>query len=485
MAVTRIVICGGGLAGRVTAAMLTKQLGATARITLVDCDGASESDFFYGSVTSPSAYAFNLAAGVPEPRLVLDTNAAFSWGTRFTGWGPERRSWMQCFHLPLPVINGVQLHHYLRRVGVQEIEPYLVTAALAQRGVFAHPLETGSGLLKRAEYGYQFDPATYLVPFTRAAQGHDFRVVRAQVAEVICTSEGISELRLSTGEVLTADLHVDCTGSRASLISQVSGEEVKGRRLRALMSAESRDGVGAPYRSVTAHDFGWQSETPLQGTNLKLTVFHPEDAEPRALAAHGATPHHVGEFTIGWRRQPWIHNCVAIGHAAGVAEPLSPAPMILLQRDIERLLSLIPVTEAMSVERREFNRQAGEDHENACLFHQALLEAPPGAASRYWHEASQQPRDEKLARKIALFESRGVLVSYDHEPVNPEDWTILHYGMGRRPLRHDRVADREKEADIRSFLERLQGEIATIAKSLPSQDDYLKGLIRYLRNSNW
>jgi hypothetical protein len=52
-------------------------------------------------------------------------------------------------------------------------------------------------------------------------------------------------------------------------------------------------------------------------------------------------------------------------------------------------------------------------------------------------------------------------------------------------LRYDRVADREGEPDIRRFLAGMQGEIANIAKSLPSQDEYLKGLIRYLRNSNW
>ena len=483
-AVKRIVICGGGLAGRLTAAMLTKQLGATAQITLVDCDDASGSDLFYGSVTSPTAYAFNLAAGVPEPRLLLDTNAAFSWGTRFAGWGTGRRSWMQCFHLPLPVINGVQLHHYLQRIGLQELEPFLVTAAVAQQGVFAHPLETGAGLLKRAEYGYQFDPASYPVPFTRAAQGSTFRMVRAQIAEVACAGENIAGLRLSSGELLAADLYVDCTGTRAVLISRVSGEEVRGRRVRAWVTVEARNGAGAPYRTVTAHDFGWQSDTPLQGASLRFTVSHPEEPDSRPLAAHATTPQQTADVTIGWRRQPWTRNCVALGHAAGVVEPLTPAPMLLLQRDIERLLWLIPQSDEMSVERREFNRQASEDHEHANLFHRALLDAPPEPGLRYWHDAAD-PMSEKLARKIELFESRGVLVAYDLEPMNAEDWSILHYGMGRRPLRYDRVADRESEPDIRRFLAGLQGEIANLAKSLPSQDEYLKGLIRYLRNSNW
>ena len=38
---------------------------------------------------------------------------------------------------------------------------------------------------------------------------------------------------------------------------------------------------------------------------------------------------------------------------------------------------------------------------------------------------------DKLKRKITQFESRGVILQYDLEPFNNEDWTQIHLGMGR------------------------------------------------------
>ena len=73
--------------------------------------------------------------------------------------------------------------------------------------------------------------------------------------------------------------------------------------------------------------------------------------------------------------------------------------------------------------------------------------------------AREEPPHEKLAQKIAQFESRGVLVAFDLEPFNTEDWTILHHGMGRRPARYDRMADRIPEAETRAMVDRMPHDI--------------------------
>jgi tryptophan halogenase len=151
--VTRIAICGAGLALRMTAAALARHLPASVQVVAVNCEDAPASDLFLGSVTPPTAYGFNLIAGVNEPRLLLDTSTAFSWGTIFSEWGAQRQSWVQCFHLPLPVIGGVLFHHYLARQGVRGLEPFLMSAMAARHGVFAHPLEKGAQSLARGEYG--------------------------------------------------------------------------------------------------------------------------------------------------------------------------------------------------------------------------------------------------------------------------------------------------------------------------------------------
>src|SRR5688572_4782508 len=287
--VRHIAVCGGGLAAHMTAAALARQLPESIQISLVGAEDAPGSDLLYGSVAPPTAYAFNLAAGVTEPRLILETGTTFSWGTKFSRWGAEQRSWIQCFHLPLPILDGVLFHHYLQRLEIAELEPFLMSGAAARQGKFAHPLEKGPKLLARAEYGYHFDPQAYRRAFVAAGRSNRVRLVTPAVADIERCADGIAALRLTDGSTQAADLYVDCTGAEARLISRLGASPSGGRRLQAALSSRDPGSPQSPCRSVTAHDFGWQSDTPLQGRVGRLTVCDPE-SESAALAAHGGLP---------------------------------------------------------------------------------------------------------------------------------------------------------------------------------------------------
>jgi tryptophan halogenase len=477
--VERIVVCGSGLAAHLTVVALARQLPPTIRITWVNGADSRDADLFFGGVTAPTAYAFNLAAGVSEPRLMVDTDSTFSWGTHFQDWGAGSISWVQCSHLPLPIIGGVLFHHHLWRLGIGELEPFLTPAIAGRRGVFAHPVDKGPRLLARAEYGYQFNPYSYRAPFAAAAQAFQVEVVTAGISDVVCGEGTISTLRLSNGRVIAGDLFVDCTGPDALLLSSLGAEAPVGRRLRGAFSQRPTQRVGAPCRRVIARDFGWQSETSLKAGVARLTVYAPE-TEIEALAAHGE-PQRTGEITLGRRANAWVGNCVAIGHAASVLEPLSHAPMLLLEREIDRLLTLVPFSHDMAVERREYNRQGAEDYTHAHIFNRALFETPPKAQTAFWLAACAEPPHEKLVQKITQFESRGWLAAFDLEPFMPEDWVVLHHGMRRRPARYDRMADRTPENEVRPVLDSMRREIENVVKTMPAHHDYMIGLARYLK----
>jgi tryptophan halogenase len=480
--IQQIVICGGGLAAHMTSAALARQLPPEIRIVWIDGPDSRDADLFYGGVAPSSAYAFNLGAAISEPRLMLDSDTTFAWGTNFSRWGAAGRSWIQCFHLPLPIIGGVLFHHHLWRHGFTELEPFLTSAMAARHGVFAHPVEKGPRLLARAEYGYQFDPYSYRAPFAAAARALRVDVITAGITDVETREGRIDAVRLSDGRRLEGDLFVDCTGPDARIVSRLADGVTGGRRLRAMLSHRSTDRIGPPCGTVTPREFGWQSETQLQRSVARLTVCSPE-SENDALAAHGGVPQKTVDIALGWRTAAWVGNCVAIGLAAGVVEPLTHAPMLLLQREIERLLTLVPFSRDMSVECREFNRQSVDDYSHAEIFNRALFETEPMFRAPYWVAAREEAADEKLVRKIAQFESRGLLVAFDLEPFNAEDWTILHHGMGRRPARHDRVADRVPEAEVRPMLASMPRDIENLVKTMPTHHDYMINLIRYLRQN--
>lgn len=481
--IDRIVICGSGLAAQMTACALSNQLPPAIQITLVNIGDTSGTDLFYGSVSAPTAYSFNLSAGLSEPKLILESDTAFSWGTKYTKWAGGSRSWIQCFHLAMPVIDGVLFHHYLAQQGDEQLERYLVSAAAARKGVFVHPPQrpgqTGQQPLARAEYGYQLDPASYARLFQSSTNRARVRQVDGTLAGVERGESGITSIRLSDGQSLEADLYIDCTGPEASLLSSLGSAFLGSRRLRAAMTRRPVAQLGPPLREIVPGEYGWRAETPLQGCTARLTVYDP-DSETEALSAHGSSPERSAEATIGRRADAWSGNCVAIGQAARVVEPLTPAPLMLLERDIERLLSLIPFSGEMSVERREFNRRFAEDHEHAELFTRALFETEGLPDTPYWRAARADPVDEKLARKIELFEDRGFLVAYDLEPFHPEDWTILHYGMGRRAARYDRTADRAQPAQVQNLLSTMKREIDKAVEGLPSLAAYTAELKQYL-----
>ena len=63
---------------------------------------------------------------------------------------------------------------------------------------------------------------------------------------------------------------------------------------------------------------------------------------------------------------------------------------------------------------------------------------------------------DKLKRKITQFESRGVILQYDLEPFNNEDWTQIHLGMGRIPDRYDPLADKVEETQLIETLKNIK-----------------------------
>lgn len=484
--IEHIAIVGSGLAAHMTAAALSHQLPPSIRLTIVNIGDTSGTDLFYGSVSSPTAYAFNLAAGLSEPTLILESDTAFSWGTKYVRWAGGSRSWIQCFHLSLPVIDGVLFHHYLAQQGDAQLDRYLVSAAAARKGVFVHPPQrpdpSGQQLLARAEYGYQFDPACYARLFQSATDGTRVRQTEGALSEVQFGESGVASIRLADGPAVEADLYIDCTGPEASLLSSLGSGFMGTRRLRGAMTKKPVAQLGPPVREVSPRDYGWRAETPLRGSTARLTVYDPE-AGTEALADHGDAPEISAEVTIGRRTDAWSGNCVGIGHAARVVEPLTPAPLMLLEGDIERLLSLIPFSREMSVEQREFNRRFVEDHEHAELFTRALFETDGLPDTPYWRTARAEPVGEKLARKLELFEDRGFLVAYDLEHFHPEDWTILHYGMGRRAARHDRSADRAPPAKVQAYLAKLKREVDKTVEGLPSHAAYMAELSQYLKHN--
>lgn len=479
--INSILVCGHGLAGQMTLTALSHNLPDNIQIIYLNLKDTQSFDQLYGSSLRPTAYNFHLKLGVTEPNLLQAGKTCFSYGTGYKNWGGK--SWIQSFHLPFPIWDKTPFHHYLMQRN-ERLEPYLISALAAKTGVFAHPPRDAKSPLSNAEYGYHICPDDMTNLLAHKGVPSNVAIINGTLKHITHgKGNKITSIALESGQIISADLYIDCSGPEAKLLSAVGSTTQSLQSHSAFMNNIPIDKLGPPMSIVEAYSFGWQSNTPLNGSVNRLTVFN-SGSESDAHMSHGYDPDIHLSFSTGRRQRAWAENCVGIGQAATVQTPLTAVPLMLLHRDIDRLLELIPITDDMDIERREYNQRFDDDCENMCLFQDALFASDGLPTGSFWDEIRNKPKNPKLTRKLTQFESRGYFVSYDFEGFNQEDWTILHFGMGRRSKRYDLKIDQVDQVNTLKRLTSLRTACETIVKKMPPHDNYISNYLNYLEKRN-
>ena len=466
--INSVLVCGSGLAFEMTLAALGRNLPNSIRITGLELENIENRDSFYGYITTPNAYNFLLSLGLDEPNLILKSQTNFTYGTAYENWAGQF-NWAQCFHQPFPVWDNIQFHHFPARMGAP-LPAFLVNSMAGLNGRFVHPPIDPKNPLSQAEYGYVFDPKD-ITRILRANSNNTLRT-KGTLKTIYSSDERFTALELFGAEKLEADFIIDCCGPNSPLIEDLGMPHLAERTL-AVREIQAPASQGFSLKHIKANPQGWESVVRLQNKNLHLAVGHPE-----------SMPDSHYTIQIAHSQKPWRNNYLAVGHAANVEEPFTPAPMMLLQRDIERLLNLFPVSSDMSVEAREYNRLFTNDRMHCHMFFRSFFEIAMPPNSPYWEEIRAKAAPNKLLRKIEQFESRGYVTMYDLEPFNAEDWIIQHFGLGRHPDRYDVYLDQLSETHIRQRLGQLSANINTVVQKMPPTDRYMKNFRRYLEKKH-
>ena len=359
-AIRSVVIVGGGTAGWIAAASLSKFLGDTVSVTLVESDRIGTVGV--GEATIPQIRRLNASLGLDEAEFVRATKGSFKLGIEFNDWGHLGESYLHTFGDPGIDLQSLRFHHYwLRAVQDGRTNASLWDYSLHHRAAYAHkfaPLErVGKTAMGGLSYAYHFDAGLYALHLRGLAEKLGTTRVEGEVVDVgVHADTGLIEhVSLADGREVAGDLFIDCSGFRGLLIGGALG--VGYRDWSEYLPANRAVAVGCeksepllPYTKSTAREAGWQWRIPLQHRTGNGHVYcdgftDGSTAEDRLVQSlDGAPlgqPKHLS-FTTGRREAFWEKNCVSLGLASGFLEPLESTSIHFVQSHVSRLLEFFP-----------------------------------------------------------------------------------------------------------------------------------------------
>lgn len=486
-----VVIVGGGTAGWMSAALLSKVLGAHARVTLVESDEIGTVGV--GEATVPPLQLFNSLLGIDENEFMRAVNGTFKLGIEFIDWGRLGHRYFHPFgkhgdHFDVAPFHQYWLKCYLAgRAG--PIDDFSLCAVAAKSAKFERARSNDlRSIWSTYGYAFHFDASAYAAFLRRYAEKRGVTRVEGKIADAGLRAEDgfIDRIILADGREIAGDLFIDCSGFRGLLIGQAlqTRYEDWSRWLPADRAvAVQCEGTTPllPYTRSTAREAGWQWRIPLQhriGNGYVFVSEHlSEDAAAATLLSNLDGPvrgePRVLRFKTGRRNQFWVKNVVAVGLASGFLEPLESTSIHLIQTAITKLVSWFPDKRFDPKIIAEFNRLHHLEMERVRDFIILHYKATERDDAPLWRYCRDMPIPDSLEEKLDLFRRYGKLVQLHGDFFQDASWLAVMLGQFVTPERNDPIADLYELDALAGVMDKMRGIIAGAAAAMPTQADYI------------
>ncbi|MGB3722404.1 MAG: tryptophan halogenase family protein [Pacificimonas sp.] len=489
-AIRKIAIIGGGTAGWMAAAALSRMFGGTAvEIELVESDAIGTVGV--GEATIPNIAQFNAMLGLDEADFMAKTHGTFKLGIEFVDWGRKGERYLHPFGNHGVDMDGIAFHQYHRAGGGDfgAIQNFSLSALAAKADKFSHPAPNPRNIRSQIGYAYHFDATKYAAYLRAYAENGGVKRIEGKVVSVQQDGESgfVTDVTLESGASVAADLFIDCSGFRALLIGDTLEVDYQdwSRWLpcdSALAVPTESSGSTPPYTRATAHDAGWQWKIPTQkrtgNGNVYASGFTTDEAARDTLIANLdgemlAEPRQL-RFTTGKRTRLWEKNVVALGLSGGFLEPLESTSIYLIQAGISRLLSLFPDRGMSAVDRDEYNRLMDTEFAQIRDFLILHYHATARDDSAFWNHVRTMSVPDSLNRKIELFREGGRFFRYDGDLFTVTSWVAVFLGQGIVPKRYDPIVAAMPPDRVRESLASMRAAMKKAVETMPSHDDYLR-----------
>lgn len=223
--IRRVVIVGGGTAGWMAAAALSRYFDDGDRtVTLIESDAIGTVGV--GEATIPPIRNFNAMLDIDENEFLRATKGTFKLGIEFVNWGRNGDRYFHPFGGYGQDLHGIAFHQlFLReaarnRESAGNIASYSMSSVAAALGRFGRPAAGAKTPVAQIAYAFHFDASLYAA-FLRARaerQGTIRREGRIIDVERDGETGDVVSVNLEDGTRIEGDLFIDCSGFRGLLI---------------------------------------------------------------------------------------------------------------------------------------------------------------------------------------------------------------------------------------------------------------------------
>jgi tryptophan halogenase len=487
--VRRVLIAGGGTAGWMVAAGLSKTLGKLLDIRLVESDEIGTVGV--GEATIPTLVLFHRLLGIDEREFMAATQGTFKLGIGFENWRERGENYVHSFGLTGKDHWTAGFQHFWLKGRARKLAgdygDYCLELRASLAGRFAHLPRNGMN------YAFHIDAGLYARFLRKFAEGFGVQRIEGKIVDVKVdeASGNIAAIKLDSGDLLEGDLFIDCTGFRGLLIGNALhvGYEDWSHHLfcdSAVALQTESVGPAVPYTRSIAREAGWQWRIPLQhrvGNGMVYcSRYLADDAARQGLLANVAgkvlTEPRVIKFRPGQRRQTWKRNCIAIGLSSGFIEPLESTSIHLIQRGIMRLVQMFPRDGIHQSDVDEYNRQTNEEIEHIRDFIVLHYHVTRRQDTPFWRACRAMEIPGSLRHRIELFRETGRVFRVPGELFAENSWIQVMLGQGIEPQQHHPVADLMGDEELARFLDDIKSSVEKTVSQLPAHQAYVEQYCR-------
>ena len=491
--IRKVVIVGGGTAGWMAAAALSKIMGPFPGLEIELIESEAIGTVGVGEATIPQINLFNAMLGIDENEFVRETHATYKLGIEFVDWTRIGHRYVHPFGFYGLDMAGIEFHHHWlkgRTIGdASELDEYAIGAVAGKAGKMARPArDNPKSPLSKIGYAFQFDAGRYARYLRGRAERQGVTRTEGRIISVERDGESgfVTAVVLESGVRVEGELFVDCSGFRALLIGQELGVPFVDWNHwlpcdRAIAIPCTLGGAHEPLTRSTARPAGWQWRIPLQhriGNGHVYCSAHMSDDEATALLLANLDGEPLAEpnrlrFTAGHRARAWEKNVVALGLASGFLEPLESTAIHLVQTGIARLMTLFPTRDFGGREIERYNAQSVQDYVDIRDFLVLHYCATTRDDTAFWDYCRNLEPPEGLAEKLAMFRSSGRIFREHNELFTETSWLSVLVGQGIEPGGYHPAADLLPDEETLTRLRHIREVVAKTAEQMPTQDEFL------------